>query len=107
MSDFISQLDPTFTLYFCSIAINVLTQIGKPLHRSPLQVFTFICFMVCMAYGVILLFVSHEVILLVLAKAWQIILMASGAWHLVMRPESAVRKFFAKLFESDQTTTVL
>ncbi len=96
MIDLFSQLDHTFVLYFFSIAINVLTQLGKPFHKEPLQVFTFIAFVVCVVYGILALFVTREAIVNVVTQMSQILLLASGAWHVLMRPESPIRTLFNK-----------
>lgn len=99
MSDLFSQLDPTFMLYISSIAINILTQIGKPFHKSPTQVFKLVSLVICIFYGTFTYLFGHEILLSIVAKMTQVILLASGAWHLLMRPESEFQKYLKRMLK--------
>lgn len=92
--DLFSQLDHTFVEFGFMILINVLTQVGKPFHKSPWQVFVFIAFIMSIAYGVLSFFIGHEILASVAASIAQIVLLASGFWHIFLRPEGPVMQWW-------------
>lgn len=94
--DLFSQLDHTFVEFGFMLLINILTQIGKPFHKSPWQVFVFIAFIMSIVYGILAFYIGHDVIMNVLASVAQIVLLASGFWHVALRPEGPVQTFFNK-----------
>ena len=94
--DLISQLDHSFVEFGFMILINVLTQVGKPFHKSPWQVFVLIAFIMSIVYGILAFYIGHDAIMSVVASVAQIVLLASGFWHVALRPEGPVQTFFNK-----------
>lgn len=92
----ISSADPTFLLFFFSVATNILTQIGKPFHKSPFQVFAVVSFVMCFIYAFIVFLYGHAATINVLVQMGQIFLTAAGAWHVLMRPEGQLQQFLSK-----------
>lgn len=97
MSDLFSQLDSSFILLVFAGAINLLTEVGKRYHKSPLQVFTFISFIVCFVYALLVFSVGHEAVHGIILQIFQIVLIASGAWHVLMRKDGVLQCFIKKL----------
>lgn len=98
----IEPFDPVLFSIASSILINVLTQIGKPFHKSPLQVFYFVAFFVCIAYGLLEYFVGHDAVVVVGMRVVQIVAASAGFWHIIMRPEGVVMQFIAKMKKSSK-----
>jgi len=94
--DLLSQLDHSFVEFGFMLLINVLTQVGKPFHKSPWQVFLFTAFIMSIVYGVLDYFIGHDAVVSVLASVAQIVLLASGFWHVALRPEGPVQSYFNK-----------
>lgn len=96
MIDF-SSVDPTFIQFIFMILINVLTQVGKPFHKSPFQVFALVSFIMCFIYAIVVFSFGHAATINVLVQMGQIFLTAAGAWHVLMRPEGQLQLFLKKI----------
>lgn len=97
MTDLFSQFDSSFVLLGYSLIINILTQIGKPLHKSPLQVFYFVAFVACLVLGVTEYLYGHESVMGVVGEGLQVVVASAGFWHLFMRENSPIQKLIQSM----------
>ena len=89
-----TQLDPVFLNVLFAVLLNILTQIAKRFHTNPRTVFNVLALFISFVYAVIAFTGYQEQLLAVIASIATIIGTAAGIWHLVMRPESAFKKWW-------------
>lgn len=88
------QLDTQFIDIGLALVLNLLTQVAKPFHTNAFTVFKVVAFTLCIIYAVIAFLGYEEALLSIFGSLVTIVGLASGIWHLVMRPEGPVMKWW-------------
>lgn len=88
------NIDSVFLDMLLAIGLNVLTQIAKRFHTDAMTVFKVVAFHVCLVYGAVSYLGYKEQLAAIGASIISIVAMASGFWHLLMRPEGPLMKWW-------------
>ena len=88
------QLDPHFVDIGLAILINLATQVAKPFHTNPFTVFKVIAFILCVIYAVVSHLGYKEQLTSMVGSVITIVGLASGFWHLAMRPEGPLMQWW-------------
>ena len=88
------QLDPHFVDIGLALLLNVLTQVGKRFHTDPFTIFTILAFAISIVYGVVASLGYQESMMSVAGSVITIVSVASGFWHIIMRPEGPLMKWW-------------
>jgi len=88
------NLDPQFINIGLALVVNIVSQIAKRFHTDAFTVFKIAAFHVCLIYGAISFLGYKEQLASIAGSLFTVVGLASGFWHLVMRPEGPVMQWW-------------